>query len=1268
METKTQRISFTGYLGIVCAFLRVTSHAATFTVTNTLDRGAGSLRAAISNVNASAGPHMINFAIPPFDGTVKTITPLSELDHIMNPATVDGYTQPGARTNTLAIGDNAVLLIELNGSSLSGGANGLAISAGNGTVRGLVINRFPGAGVRFDVKGGNRVEGNFIGADPTGMTALGNHGSGVSVGGLSPNLIGGTTPSARNIISGNSGNGIEAFSGGGTNLVIQGNYIGTDKTGTAPLPNAATGNGGIVLVGVTGTLVGGAVPGAGNLISANHGPGIFIFSSAPRTVVAGNIIGADVTGTLPMGNALDGVAIQSSTNNVIGGTTPGAGNIIAFNGAALTFGNGSGVQVTGTAVNNAIAGNSIFGNAVLGIDLFASMDNPATRVTMNDPCDGDDGPNHLHNFPVLVSAMNVPGGVQIQGLLDGKPNTMFRLEFFANAQCDPSGFGEGSMFMGAADVMSGAGCTNQFNVVVPGSLAGCTFVTATATDPNGNTSEFSPCVRSQSSVCTPPPSGLVSWWPGEGNAQDIIGGNNGTLTNNTAFVAAKVGQTFRFDGSGDAVLVGNPAGLRLQSFTIDAWIKRGSADVASLDEPSIPVGAIFAYGLGGYGFGVVNDGRLLLTQVGGGFVASGSLTVTDTNYHHVAVTKSGNVVTFYKDGFASVAPSYDPGFTCTAAAAVGSGGDTLRNSFLGDIDEVEIFNRALSAAEVQAIFCAGSAGKCKPGSCTITCPPTIVATNAAGQCGAIVTYPAPTVNGNCGAVMCTPTNGFFFPVGSTTVSCTTTNGGSCSFTVTVFDKQNPTITCSSNIVVNAPAGQTSLVVNYPAPTLTDNCSGVTVTCAPASGSPFPVGTTMVTCTAIDTTTNSTACTFTVSVNVTTTNTPPTITCPGNITTNNTPGTCARTLAFAAAAAGSPAPAVTCKIGSTVITSPFSFPVGTTMVTCTATNVAGTVSCSFTVTVNDTEPPVLVGCPTNNFFLQCLRDPPGPPNVTATDNCDGNVPVIFTQTQSNTNSSCNNVITWMWTAIDRAGNRGSCTQTLTVNDTNAPVISGCTNLTAAAAAGQLGAIIGFAPTAFDFCAGPVPVNCTPMPGYFAIGQTPVSCEAVDPCGNRTRCSFTVTVTATTDGLRLCSFTQGFYGNGRGRFNGLTARTLVGQLLDQGTLVVGKTGRSLSIQPGDAALLQLRLPSGGTPAALPNNGDQMLQTAVLPLNPKGRFADVFLGQTITLSLNARLSPALLNFSLAPNLCTQGILPGPDGLLGTADDVPVASDIQSFNIASS
>jgi hypothetical protein len=534
--------------------------------------------------------------------------------------------------------------------------------------------------------------------------------------------------------------------------------------------------------------------------------------------------------------------------------------------------------------------------------------------------------------------------------------------------------------------------------------------------------------------------------------------------------------------------------------------------------------------------------------------------------------------------------------------------------FNGLIDEVQILNRALLAAEIQGIFNAGSSGLCR------TIVPPVVACSL-----------APALS---------------------------TNAVSTAYTVAVTVNANgiPAPGASVNfLVVSGPnAGQ-----NSSATTATNGQASFTYTGSGSAG--------MDAIRAI-TSFNSISSTCTATVVWVIGNVPPAITCPANIMTTNTPGQCAASVAFQLNATGTPTPTVTCRVGSTVITSPNSFPVGTTTVTCTASNLAGVANCSFSVTVHDNEPPVLSGCPSNNISLQCYRDPPGPPHVTALDNCDGNVAVNFTWTESKTNSSCNNIITWTWTATDRAGNSARCTQTLTVLDTNAPVISGCSNLTVSAPSGQLGTTLAFSLNAIDSCDGSVPVNCTPTPGYFALGQTPVTCDAVDRCGNRATCSFTVTVTAMETPFRLCSFTQGFYGNAKGKFNGNTSFVLVGQLLGEGPLVLGKAGsRSLSILPGDPALLQQRMPSGGTPAALPI-GNQTLQTAVLPLNSKSRFANVFLGQTITLSLNVRLSSALLSFGLTPSFCSQGVVAGPDGLKGTPDDELVAGDIQMFSVPAS
>jgi subtilisin-like proprotein convertase family protein len=149
--------------------------------------------------------------------------------------------------------------------------------------------------------------------------------------------------------------------------------------------------------------------------------------------------------------------------------------------------------------------------------------------------------------------------------------------------------------------------------------------------------------------------------------------------------------------------------------------------------------------------------------------------------------------------------------------------------------------------------------------CTITCPANITQSNDPNQCGAVVTYPAPTSTGDCGTITCSPASGSFFPVGTTTVTCQST-GGSCTFTVTINDTQAPTIICPANVTaVTAVCAGTTAVVTYTPPTVSDNCPGVTFVCVPPSGSTFPIGVTTVTCTATDAAGNTATCSFTVTV-------------------------------------------------------------------------------------------------------------------------------------------------------------------------------------------------------------------------------------------------------------------------------------------------------------------------------------------------------------------------------------------------------------------
>jgi len=324
--------------------------------------------------------------------------------------------------------------------------------------------------------------------------ALGNGQQGVTSGG--GNLIGGDTAAAGNVISGNN-RGIEL----GTSDVVQGNFIGTDLTGTIALPNVNIG----VNDAFSGSTIGGltSTPGTppGNLISGNGIGGLVIAFPASGATVQGNIIGADITGTQPLGNEM-GISIVHAGSCTVGGTDAGAGNIVAFNGTSCEAEH-AGVIVTGSdATANRILGNSIFSNAGLGIDLFMVFDGPC-GITDNDTCDTDIGPNNLQNYPVLTSATSSLGRTTIQGSLNSAPNTAFRIEFFDNHQCHPSGNGSGEAFIGSTDVMTDGNCDAPISVTFDVTVETGHVITATATDPTGNTSEFSACVRVNSGGPTP---------------------------------------------------------------------------------------------------------------------------------------------------------------------------------------------------------------------------------------------------------------------------------------------------------------------------------------------------------------------------------------------------------------------------------------------------------------------------------------------------------------------------------------------------------------------------------------------------------------------------------------------------------------------------------------------------------------------------------------------------------------------------------------------
>ena len=331
----------------------------TFTVTNVADFGSGSLRQAIMDSNASGGPSTIAFDIA---GTgPQVISPQSALPRITSPLTIDGYTQPGASPNTSTTGDNAVPLIVIDGAGISNISVGLQINADNSTARGLVIQNFNGVGAVL-MGANDTLAGDFIGTDPRGFTAQPN-ALGIGILGAG-DVIGGTAPASRNLISGNS----------------------------AGL--------GIANLSLTGLMSVSAIAGS---------------------VVQNNLIGTDATGSADLGNTIAGVAILGS-GNIIGGTAPGQANTIAFNGKAgsvLNLGVGvviaaleptASAPISVASSGDLISGNSIYGNHNMGIGLLniptATLLPLLNTATVNIPSVVT---NLLENLNLGVSANNNNG-------------------------------------------------------------------------------------------------------------------------------------------------------------------------------------------------------------------------------------------------------------------------------------------------------------------------------------------------------------------------------------------------------------------------------------------------------------------------------------------------------------------------------------------------------------------------------------------------------------------------------------------------------------------------------------------------------------------------------------------------------------------------------------------------------------------------------------------------------------------------------------------
>lgn len=457
---------------LLAILLAPAARAATFSVVNTQDSGPGSLRQAINDANANtATADTIVFNIPAsdpgFDGATFTIRPLSELPVLLRATTIDGATQAAFTGDTNPLGPEVVL----DGALLSVGS-GVRLSDDN-VVRGLVIHGF---------------------------------------------------------INGFGVGGVYTWDPSSSNNRIEGNYLGTDATGTIARPNSvgADFHGfGSPFSQATGNVI------RDNLISGNQFDGISL-CDADRTEIVNNLIGTDRTGSAALGNGREGVAFYcaGSPRNLI------SGNTIAWNGAngildAPDFRFGVSFTANGHQ-GNRITENSIHSNGGLGIDVlpppFPSGEPPFTP-TPNDACDGDTGGNLRQNFPEITRAEKVGSATIIEGFLNSTPSQTYTVELFASAAADPSGAGEGEAFLTALSVTTDGSCLGNFSVTLPVAVPPGHVITATATDGAGNSSEF-------------------SW------VEEVVGGNEPPVADagddQTASADAACQATVTLDGSGSS--------------------------------------------------------------------------------------------------------------------------------------------------------------------------------------------------------------------------------------------------------------------------------------------------------------------------------------------------------------------------------------------------------------------------------------------------------------------------------------------------------------------------------------------------------------------------------------------------------------------------------------------------------------------------------------------------------------------------------------------
>jgi hypothetical protein len=428
-----------------------------------------------------------------------------------------------------------------------------------------------------------------------------------------------------------SGNGIE-IGPLANNTLIAANHIGVNPTGTTARPNGGNG----ILAFSFNNQIGGTTASERNIISSNAANGIGLSSS---NRVLGNYIGTSINGTSPLGNAQHGIYISDGGENKIGGTAAGEANIIAFNLL-------DGVYVQ-EGTRNLIRGNSIRSNGGLGIDLGL-----VDGVSPNDAGDTDiDGGNLVQNFPIITLVQQ--GGTNVQGTLNSAANSLFTLDFYSSAAADPTNHGEGQSYLGSTAVATDAGGNATFNVTFPTSPPG-QFISATATDQTGNTSEFSECSQADCGYSLSPASDYMT-------ARGGAAGFNVFAPGGCAWMAQA--------GVPWLVLVSEPAGAG--SGTVSLEVRDNFTSSARL-------GTITA---GGETFTIVQEGRgtscgytlspVFANYLVGGGSGSFSLTTSANCGWQAVSTQSWIVVTSTSVGLGNSTINYTVSANTTGATRTG---------------------------------------------------------------------------------------------------------------------------------------------------------------------------------------------------------------------------------------------------------------------------------------------------------------------------------------------------------------------------------------------------------------------------------------------------------------------------------------------------------------------------------------------------------------------------------------------------------------------